>query len=96
MDQFYLRNAAWYHTLVDRFEPGPSAGSIDQSGTTSPDMVVSARLRPFLREDITAGFPSAVFPRPTEKGAVDIHDLYNHPRGRPVLKVLDNASPLNS
>ncbi|RYP73691.1 hypothetical protein DL769_004162 [Monosporascus sp. CRB-8-3] len=49
-------------------------------------MVVSARVRPLLDEDIAAGFPCAVFPRPAQAGVVDIHDLYNHPRGRPILK----------
>ncbi|RYP20475.1 hypothetical protein DL765_002774 [Monosporascus sp. GIB2] len=49
-------------------------------------MVVSARVRPLLDEDVAAGFPCAVFPRPAQAGVVDIHDLYNHPRGRPILK----------
>ncbi|KAH7024664.1 P-loop containing nucleoside triphosphate hydrolase protein [Microdochium trichocladiopsis] len=49
-------------------------------------MVVSARIRPWLDEDRAAGFPNAMFPRSQEQGVVDIHDLYNHPRGRPVLK----------
>ncbi|KAK6069433.1 kinesin motor domain-containing protein [Seiridium cupressi] len=56
------------------------------TGTNSPDMVVSARIRPMLEEDVAAGFPCAIFPRSVHTGIVDVHDLYNHPRGRPVLK----------
>lgn len=40
-----------------------------------------------LDEDVAAGFPCAVHPRSAQAGVADIHDLYNHPRGRPVLKV---------
>ncbi|RYP70885.1 hypothetical protein DL771_005135 [Monosporascus sp. 5C6A] len=46
----------------------------------------TARVRPLLSEEIATGFPCAVFPRTAQPGVVDIHDLYNHPRGRPILK----------
>ncbi|KAB5526384.1 kinesin motor domain-containing protein [Coniochaeta sp. 2T2.1] len=49
-------------------------------------MVVAARVRPLLDEDTAAGFPRAVFPRSDGTGVVNIHDLYNHPKGRPILK----------
>lgn len=94
MDQFYLDNAALYQTLVKAVKPKPvSKTAYAQTETTSPDIVVGARIRPLLDEDVATGFPCAVFPRQDQSSVVDIHDLYNHPRGRPLLKV-DNKYPL--
>jgi kinesin family protein 2/24 len=88
MDQFLLKNAAQYQVLVNSFNPTlVPRMTKTAAGTTSSDMVVSARIRPLLKKDVTAGFPCAIFPRSAETGVVDIHDLYNHPRGRPILKV---------
>ena len=88
MDQFYLQNAALYQSLVDKSNAAPeillAKGRMERIST---DLIVTARVRPLLDEDLADGFPSAVFPHSAETGAVDIHDLYNHPRGRPVLKV---------
>jgi kinesin family protein 2/24 len=64
--------------------------AMDATGAASPDIVVSARIRPLLNEDVAAGFPCAVFPRSAQNAVVDIHDLYNHPRGRPILKARRN------
>jgi kinesin family member 2/24 len=86
MDQFYLKNVALYQKLVGAFDPPPPMMSAASLEETAPDMVVSARIRPFL-EDIESGFPCAVYPRAVSSGVVDVHDLYNHPRGRPILKV---------
>ncbi|RYP05351.1 hypothetical protein DL764_003844 [Monosporascus ibericus] len=88
MDQFYLDNAALYRTMVKALNnttPAPRTNEV-ATETTSPHMVVSARIRPLLDEDVAAGFPCAVFPRAAQAGVIDIHDLYNHPRGRPILK----------
>lgn len=88
MDRFLLDNAALYQSLVKALKPTSVPQIINvATATTSPDMVVSARIRPLLNDDIAAGFPCAVFPRSAQIGVVDIHDLYNHPRGRPILKV---------
>ncbi|KAM0816700.1 putative Kinesin motor domain-containing protein [Seiridium cardinale] len=87
MDQFYLNNATLYQSLVKGSTPLPVSRTVTAAtGTTSPDMVVSARIRPMLEEDVAAGFPRAIFPRSVHTDIVDVHDLYNHPRGRPVLK----------
>jgi kinesin family member 2/24 len=92
MDQFYLQNAALYRALVKALKPaGQSRPGEVAPETTSSDMVVSARIRPLLDEDLAAGFPCAIFPRSDQSGAVDIHDLYNHPRGRPILKVMTTS-----
>lgn len=88
MDRFLLNNVAQYQALVKALGPAPET-QIAQVVTrkTNPDMVVSARIRPLLSHDVAAGFPCAVFPRSAQAGVVDLHDLYNHPRGRPILKV---------
>ncbi|KAK5654518.1 hypothetical protein OQA88_7147 [Cercophora sp. LCS_1] len=87
MDEFYRKNADLYESLVAKFEPPPVVrGRASDSGGSIPDMLVAARVRPLLDEDIAAGFPTAVFSRPTPPGVIDVHDLYNHPRGRPILK----------
>ena len=87
MDDFYLRNASLYRDLVKALKPAPEPRSVTKPlESSSPDLVVTARIRPLLSEDVAAGFPTAIFPRGTET-TVDIHDLYNHPRGMPILKV---------
>ncbi|KAH8892806.1 P-loop containing nucleoside triphosphate hydrolase protein [Thozetella sp. PMI_491] len=87
MDQFYLENAALYQKLVKALGPSPEhRAAAATTERTSPDLVVSARIRPLLKEDIAAGFPQAIFPRAASASIVDVHDLYNHPRGRPILK----------
>lgn len=82
MDDFYLKNAARYHTLVNErhltLKPRVSTGK------ASSNMSVSTRIRPLSEDE---AFPSAIFPRSNQENVVDIHDLYNHPRGAPVLKV---------
>jgi hypothetical protein len=84
MEQFYLKNASLYDTLVEKFRPAVPIKP--ETTTTSPSIAVGVRIRPLLSDDDAAQFPCAVFPRPTHPGVVDIHDLYNHPR-KPVLKV---------
>ncbi|KAK7757104.1 hypothetical protein SLS62_000651 [Diatrype stigma] len=95
METFLLENVGLYKKLVKQFKPEPppppsAARTGKQATVPSPDMVVSARIRPLLEEDIASGFPCALFPRPHPRqpgaGIVDVHDLYHHPRGRPVLK----------
>lgn len=92
MDQFLLENVALYQNLVKRFKPAmptPPRPASEPAEIPNPDMVVSARIRPLLDEDIASGFPCALFPRSGQSGVVDVHDLYHHPRGRPVLKSFD-------
>ncbi|KAI1264915.1 P-loop containing nucleoside triphosphate hydrolase protein [Xylariaceae sp. FL1019] len=81
MEQFLLNNIDLYQNLVKSVKP---ARVPPQIGQTNPDIVVSARIRPLVDED--AAFPCAIFPRSPETGIVDVHELYNHPRGRPILK----------
>ena len=82
MESFYLKNVAKYHSLVNALDPMPKPGASKREA--GPNMVVSARIRPLSKDE---GFPSAIFPRSIQENVVDIHDLYNHPRGVPILKV---------
>ena len=82
MERFYLKNVAKYHSLVNALDPTPKPRA--STGEAGPNIVVSARIRPLSKDE---GFPSAIFPRSIQENVVDIHDLYNHPRGIPILKV---------
>jgi kinesin family protein 2/24 len=82
MDHFYLENVARYHKLVNAVDPTSKLRV--SAGEPGPNMVVGARIRPLSENE---GFPSAIFPRSNQKNVVDVHDLYNHPRGIPILKV---------
>ncbi|KAI5202861.1 hypothetical protein E4T39_04430 [Aureobasidium subglaciale] len=102
MDPFYLKNAALYQTYVDKLDPTkapahfsnlpPEAqAAVKASNNANPNMTISVRVRPMLEDDITAGFPCAVYPRSrkadVQHETIDLHDLYNHPRRpRPVLR----------
>lgn len=107
MDQFYLQNKAVYRKLVARNASaqtgtlfnGYTAAPQDNRKEAHPptkeqdssSIVIGARIRPMLPEDLAAGFPTAAYPRPATSvdgpDIVDLHDLYNHPRGRPILRV---------
>ncbi|KAJ4356070.1 uncharacterized protein N0V89_004097 [Didymosphaeria variabile] len=84
MERFYLENKSKYHSLVDALDPLPKPRI--PKGMSGPNIIVSARIRPLSENEI---FPSAVFPRANQKNVVDIHDLYNHPKGIPILKSSD-------
>ncbi|WPG98227.1 P-loop containing nucleoside triphosphate hydrolase protein [Acrodontium crateriforme] len=89
MDQFYLKNVGLYQRLVNKYDPTSDAKLICSAETPSSDLIVIVRIRPLLDDDLAAGFPSAVFPYTANVGAITIHDLYNHPKGRPILKTFN-------
>jgi hypothetical protein len=82
MEQFYSENVDKYHSLLAKLDSTPKPRL--SAGIHGPNMVVGARIRPLLKGD---GFPAAVFPRSSQQNVADIHDLYNHPSGIPILKV---------
>ncbi|KAF2822657.1 P-loop containing nucleoside triphosphate hydrolase protein [Ophiobolus disseminans] len=84
MDQFYLENVARYHKLVNALDATPKPRV--STGEAGPSMVVSTRIRPLAEDE---SFPSAIFPRSTQQNVVDVHELYNHPSGIPILKSSD-------
>lgn len=104
MDQFYLYNKTLYRKLVDEFDPtapvahfsrhtaAPSEDDLKSAELEqeNPNMIVCARIRPMLDEDVSAGFPRAAYSRETSSGndkIVDLHDLYHHPIKQPELRV---------
>lgn len=88
MDEFVVENAKRYQALVKAFKPGASTQTSTQTNaSTSPDIVVSTRIRPLLDEEETAGFSESVFPRESQPGVVDVHELRRSVRGLPTLKV---------
>ncbi|OAF99795.1 P-loop containing nucleoside triphosphate hydrolase protein [Paraphaeosphaeria sporulosa] len=84
MEGFYLNNISKYHSLLDALDPVPKPRI--PHGRPGPNMIVSARIRPLSGSE---EFPSAVFPRRDQGNVIDIHDLYNHPKGQPILKSSD-------
>lgn len=85
MEQFLIDNAAYYLKLVSTSKPRPADKKATSSGIANPDMVVSARIRPLLDDETTAGFPPCIFPRPTAPSTLDIHELRKPIRGNPTL-----------
>jgi len=80
MESFLLKNVTKYNKLVEKLrKPQP----LVSTGEAGPNMIVGARIRPLSADE---SFPSAIFPRSDQKTVLDIHDLYNHPKGMPVLK----------
>jgi len=81
MDQFYFRNAARYHSLVEAATLKPIF--LTQNG--SQNTVVSVRIRPLATDE---EYPSAIYPRleQGQKNVLDVHDLVNHPSGTPRLR----------
>lgn len=88
MEQYALENIPRYHTLVKRFEPPkPTRRGSANEGSSSPDMVVTTRLRPLLEEELSVGWPMSLFPRGEEKGVLDVHELRRPARGPALLRV---------
>ncbi|KAM7192136.1 hypothetical protein V8F20_008971 [Naviculisporaceae sp. PSN 640] len=87
MEQFLLENADRYRKLVSAFRP-PAASKKTQSlrdvdTTASPDITVSARIRPMLNDELSQGFPEGVIPRKGTSATVDLHEIRRPVRGPP-------------
>lgn len=88
MEQFLIKNTARFESLVKAFVPPlDDEGSTPSSAPTTSDVIVCTRIRPLLEEELSCGFRAAIFPRRVANGWVDLHDLYNAPRGVPMSKV---------
>lgn len=88
MERLLVDNADLFEALVKKFDPKTNpAKPVPASASPNPDIVVCARIRPLLDDEYASGFRPAIFPRPSQAGVVDLHELYNAPRGRPTLKV---------
>ncbi|KAK4032341.1 P-loop containing nucleoside triphosphate hydrolase protein [Parachaetomium inaequale] len=81
MEQFLIDNAERYKKLVAAFRPtGPGP---KESGTAaaSPEIVVSARVRPMLEDEVAQGFPTGVHIRAGSSNIADLHELQQPVRG---------------
>ncbi|KAI5358293.1 putative kinesin-like protein [Septoria linicola] len=105
MDDFYRENAALYKKLVDAFDPNATATHFSRHHPAASDrvkpqdcpsdqvsnaMLVVARIRPMLADDLAERSPCAAYARFDEKTGqskmIDLHDLYHYPYGPPKLK----------
>ncbi|KAK2026291.1 P-loop containing nucleoside triphosphate hydrolase protein [Colletotrichum zoysiae] len=102
MDEYHIKHTSWYQTSVEAFgnkAAKQDLSNLDESNSTpNPDMVVAARLRPILKDEVAAGLIRGVFPRKSGNGAVDIHQIRKHikPLGPPKLILIyqDLVQPL--
>ncbi|KAF7560208.1 hypothetical protein G7046_g3924 [Stylonectria norvegica] len=86
MEQFLIENTERYTGLVKRFNPPTSPQTVSEGSSSSPSMVVATRLRPLVGEELTVGIPVAIYPRVTQPGFLDVHELRQPPRGLPLLR----------
>ncbi|VUC28483.1 unnamed protein product [Clonostachys rosea] len=92
MDQYILDNVDRFHKLVQRWKPQPASkqrSSAQGSTESNPNMIVAARLRVLLKDELELGLPQAVFPRPSAPGVLDIHELKRPVRGLAELRSAD-------
>lgn len=100
MDNYILEHATRYKSLVERFDQDTAKKTLsnaskpqtqrdkDLGENTNPDVVVAARLRPLLENELAAGFPQGVFLRDKVSGKFDAHELKRPIRGPPALPTL--------
>jgi kinesin family protein 2/24 len=88
MEQFMLDNAERYKRLVAAFKPSTSDPNSKggSSVVASSEIVVSARVRPMLEDEVTQGFPPCVYLRGSSN-TVDVHELRRPVRGLPTINV---------
>jgi kinesin family protein 2/24 len=87
MENFYMDNLDRFKTLLAKYVPEPEKKDSKLQTRPNPDMVVCSRVRPLSEEELEAGIPDCVLPRPKKTNMVDAHDLRQPPRGKPLLKV---------
>lgn len=87
MEQFLIDNAERYKKLVAAFKPSKSGPKESSSEAASPEIVVSARVRPMLEDETAQGFPAGVHLRAGDTNIVDLHELQQPVRGLPRIRV---------
>ncbi|KZL76829.1 diatom spindle kinesin 1 (kinesin motor domain containing protein) [Colletotrichum tofieldiae] len=91
MDEYHIKHTPWYQASVKAFSDKAAKQDLarpdDPNSTSNPDMVVAARLRPVMEDEVAAGLIQGVFLRKSGNGAVDIHQVRKHikPLGPPTL-----------
>ncbi|SPQ24384.1 530ded2a-4197-4fc5-808a-d498004358e7 [Thermothielavioides terrestris] len=74
MDEFIIEHAERYKRLVSTFKPSSPGAKATNSTSASSEIVVSARIRPMLEDEIAQGFPQGVYQR-ADSNMVDLHEL---------------------
>jgi hypothetical protein len=87
MEQFLLDNAERYKKLVAAFKPTAPGPKERGTAAASPDIVVSARVRPMLEDEVAQGFPTGVHIRGGNCNIADLHELQQPVRGAPRIRV---------
>ena len=87
MDQFILDNAKRFQFLVAAFKPQRIEENKLRDAATSSDVLIAARIRPILPDEVSQGYIAGVIPRPALTGSVDVHELRKKVKGPPVLSV---------
>jgi kinesin family protein 2/24 len=86
MDEFIIEHAERYKRLVSTFKPSSPGAKATNSTSASSEIVVSARIRPMLEDEIAQGFPQGVYQR-ADSNMVDLHELRRPVRGLPTINV---------
>lgn len=86
MEQFIIDHAERYKRLVAAFKPSTTNTKGSGSTVASPEIVVSARVRPMLEDEISRGFPEGIHLRRNTE-TIDIHALKQPVRGLPTITV---------
>ncbi|AEO68342.1 uncharacterized protein THITE_2049700 [Thermothielavioides terrestris NRRL 8126] len=84
MDEFIIEHAERYKRLVSTFKPSSPGAKATNSTSASSEIVVSARIRPMLEDEIAQGFPQGVYQR-ADSNMVDLHELRRPVRGLPTI-----------
>ncbi|KAL0940302.1 kinesin motor domain containing protein [Colletotrichum truncatum] len=91
MDEYQIKHTPWYQSSVEAFAAKAAREDLgrpeDPNATPNPDMIVAARLRPILEDEVAAGLIRGVYTRSSANGAVDVHQIRKHikPLGPPTL-----------
>jgi kinesin family member 2/24 len=93
MEQFLIDNAERYKKLVSAFKPTAQGPKGSNSEAATPEIVVSARVRPMLEDETAQGFPAGVHLRDGNTNIVDLHELQQPVRGLPRIRVGDLNAP---
>ena len=89
MDRVYMENIGRYQTLINAYTP-PKVGVKEAETVPNPDMTVSARIRPLLEDELSAGIVPGVFLRDqatTSVPVIDLHELRKTVRRGPQINV---------
>ncbi|KAH6623175.1 P-loop containing nucleoside triphosphate hydrolase protein [Chaetomium tenue] len=88
MEQYILNNVGRYKKLVSEFRPTTSGPKESDNTETSPEIVVSARVRPMLDDELAQGFPVGVYIRDGTSTA-DLHEIQQPVRGPARIRSFD-------